>query len=135
MCLYSSGKCEMLSPKGLQDIGENLTQDQAAGFLLRLIFLWPAFIIVWASSTTVAAALIEAVAGSGTIFGEHGVRLLSLYSLLAYALGFMAARVWYRSDFVRQRPVVGSLLGFASLIAAIWILKAIRPALGVLFGA
>lgn len=124
----------MLSPKGLQDIGENLTQDQAAGFLLRLVFLWPAFIIVWASSTTVAAVLIETVAGSGTIFGEHGVRLLSLHSLIAYALGFTAARVWYRSDLVRQRPIVGSLLGFASLIAAMWILKAIRPALSFLVG-
>jgi len=102
---------------------------------LRLVFLWPAFITAWASSTTVAAILIETVAGSGTIFGEHGVQLWSLYSLLAYALGFMAARVWYRSDFVRRQPVVGSLLGFVSLIAAMWILKAIRPALGVLFGA
>lgn len=124
----------MLSPKGLQNIGENLTYEQAAGFLMRLVFLWPAFIIVWASSTTIAAVMIEAIVGRGMIFGEHGVRLFSLYSLLAYILGFAVARIWYRSDFVRRRPIIGSFLGFASVVVVGWILGAMRPALAILFG-
>lgn len=122
-----------LSPKNLQNIGENLTHKQAGNFLLRLVFLWPAFILIWASSATVFGVIIEAITGKGSIFMKDSVNFFSLYTLLIYALGFVVARFWYTSSFVRNRPIIGSLLGFMSIIFAIWIMKALAPALDTFF--
>lgn|GEM_PF-4084456 len=122
-----------LSPKNLQSIGENLTHKQAGSFLLRLVFLWPAFIIIWASSAAIFGVVIEAIAGEGSIFLKDSVNIFSLYTLLIYALGFGVARLWYKSSFVREKPIIGSLFGFLSIIAAGWIMKALSPALDAFF--
>lgn len=122
----------MLSPRQLQSVGETMTHRQAAGLALRLFLIWPSFILAWVSVAAVIIALIEAVVGRGAILAGDEATFSFLWTFLAYGLSFTGALWFYRSTFFRAHPVLGSIMGFLSMIPAIWVMQIIRPALRAL---
>jgi hypothetical protein len=119
----------MMSPRQLQNLGENMTHRQAGGLIYRLLIMPAAFIMVWVSVATIASVLIGAVVGREPTFDITNAHFSILYTLLYYGIGFTGAWVYFRSRFVRRHPFLGCLLGFLSVIPASMIIERIAPAL------